>query len=507
MPQQFGLLEAHYRIHPGNLRVNPLAKTVLILRPSKDLAAAAMTAVDRFQKISGTDLTVYRQNINQAADAIESGKIDVIFTATTMERSEANVFIGCMERSKNPPFVIASPDNAEKFQNSVPIDKLCKAKNDFSLEFIFACLRNLLTPTQYKLDNRYLKSILTSVMDVIYRNTQLRLVPAQVNEVKAEESTETIAAVITFYGDGIYGSLTVLTNDAVIKRLGQTILFMEPEQVDREMSIDLLAEITNQIMGVMRQELKDFGWTLKTSLQIVHCGDHFLNKDTAPGTSFKLPFKLENEKFDLVLRYTTYQVSVQEIEINMDNRLGHILDVRLLNLAMDVCQSTFRSSFGVDARKQTIHSTPAKPHTTEAVYVFHAGGWQGEYTLCIEMNYETAQLLAKRIKKQGDESLDDSEGQIRAFSSMIQKMGQEFNRLSRQYGYNFEQVYSGAAFSDAAFHSLLRSPGYFIRIPFLIGGSRIMLSFGLRSDYAKPLFDAWPIVSTMAGFDQDVSAS
>jgi CheY-specific phosphatase CheX len=484
-----------------------VAKTILILRPSKDMAAAAMTAVERFQKVSGMELTVYRQNINQAADAIEAGRIDVIFTATTMERSEANVFIGCLERSKSFPYIIASPDNAEKLQSAIPVDKLCKAKNDFSLEFIFACLRNLLTPSNYKLDARYFKSILTSVMEVVHRNTQLRLTPAQVSEVKAEESTETIAAVMTFYGDGIYGSLTLMTCDAVLKKFGETILFLPPEQVDRELGMDLLAEITNQIMGVMRSELRDFGWTLKTSLQLVHSGDHFLNKDTAPGTSFKLPFKLDNEKFDLVLRYNTYQVSVQEIEINMDNRMAHIMDVRLLNLAMDVCQGTFRTSFGVDARKQAIHAGHTKPHTTEAVYVFHAGGWQGEYTLVIEMDFATAQLLAKRVKKQGDESLEDSEGQIRVFSTMIQKMGQEFNRLSKQYGYSFEQVYSGAAFSDSAFHSLLRSPGYFIQIPFVIGASRIILSFGLRSDYAKTLFDAWPLVSTMPGFSQPEPAA
>ncbi len=484
-----------------------MAKTILILRPSKEMAAAAMTAVERFQKVSGMELTVYRQNINQAADAIEAGKIDIIFTASTMERSEANVFIGCLERSKAYPFIIASPDNAEKLMTAIPTDKLCKAKNDFSLEFIFACLRNLLTPSNYKLDARYFKSILTSVMNVVHRNTQLKLVPAQVSEVKAEESTETIAAVMSFYGDGIYGSLTILTCDAVLKKFGETILFLPPEQVDREIGMDLLAEITNQIMGVMRSELRDFGWTLKTSLQLVHSGDHFLNKDTAPGATYKLPFKLDNEKFDLILRYSTSQVSMQEIEINMDNRMAHIMDVRLLNLAMDVCQSTLRSSFGVDARRQSIHAAATKPHTTEAVYVFHAGGWQGEYTLSIEMGYETAQLLAKRVKKQGNENLDDSEGQIRVFSTMIQKMGQEFNRLSKQYGYSFEQVYSGAAFSDTAFHSLIRSPGYFIQMPFVVGASRITLSLGIRSDYAKPLFDAWPLVSTMQGFSQEPAAS
>jgi CheY-specific phosphatase CheX len=484
-----------------------VAKTILILRPSKDMAAAAMTAVERFQKVSGMELTVYRQNINQAADAIEAGKIDIIFTATTMERSEANVFIGCLERSKSFPFIIASPDNAEKLLSAIPADKLCKAKNDFSLEFIFACLRNLLTPSNYKLDARYFKSILTSVMNVVHRNTQLTLVPSQVTEVKAEESTETIAAVMTFYGDGIYGSLTLLTNESVLKKFGETILFLPPEQVDRELGMDLLAEITNQIMGVMRNELRDFGWTLKTSLQIVHSGDHFLNKDTAPGTSFKLPFKLDNEKFDLVLRYTTYQVSMQEIEINMDNRMAHIMDVRLLNLAMDVCQSTLRSSFGVDARRQSIHAAPTKPHATEAVYVFHAGGWQGEYTLTIEMDYETAQLLAKRVKKHEGEDLEDSETQIRVFSTMIQKMGQDFNRLSKQFGYSFEQVYSGAAFSDSAFHSLIRSPGYFIQVPFVIGASRILLCLGVRSDYAAPLFDAWPLVATMPGFTLEPAAS
>ncbi|WP_141734820.1 hypothetical protein [Oligoflexus tunisiensis] len=484
-----------------------MAKTILILRPSKEMAAAAMTAVERFQKVSGMELTVYRQNINQAADAIEAGRIDIIFTATTMERSEANVLIGCLERSKTFPYIISSPDNAEKMLTTVPVDRLCKAKNDFSMEFIFACLRNLLTPSNYKLDARYFKSILTSVMNVVHRNTQLKLTPAQVNEVKAEETTETIAAVMTFFGDGVYGSLSVLTCDAVLKKFGETILFLPPDQVDRELGMDLLAEITNQIMGVMRSELRDFGWTLKTSLQIVHCGDHFLNKDTAPGTSFKLPFRLDNDKFDLILRYSTYRVSVQEIEINMDNRMAHIMDVRLLNLAMDVCQSTLRSSFEVDARRQAIVAGPTKPHATEAVYVFHAGGWQGEYTLAIEMDYETAQLLAKRVKRQADENLEDSEEQIRVFSNMIQKMGLEFNRLAKQHGYSFEQIYSGAAFSDSAFMSFVRSPGYCVQMPFVVGASRIMLSFGLRSDFATPVFDAWPLVSTMPGFSPETAAS
>lgn len=88
---------------------------------------------------------------------------------------------------------------------------------------------------------------------------------------------------------------------------------------------------------------------------------------------------------------------------------------------------------------------------------------------------------------------------MRAFSIMIQKMGQEFNRFSQQYGYSFGEVYSGAAFSDSAFHSLIESSGYFIQTVFMFGKSRIILSFGLRSDYAKPLFDAWPLLSTMQG--------
>jgi hypothetical protein len=86
-------------------------------------------------------------------------------------------------------------------------------------------------------------------------------------------------------------------------------------------------------------------------------------------------------------------------------------------------------------------------------------------------------------------------------------MGQEFNRLSKQYGYSFEQVYSGAAFSDSAFQSLIRSPGYFIQMPFVVGASRIVLSLGVRSDFATALFDAWPLVSTMPGFHQEPAAS
>ncbi|MFY7928469.1 MAG: hypothetical protein ACOVS5_06330, partial [Oligoflexus sp.] len=104
------------------------------------MISAAGVAVERFAKIAQTEITVLKQNINQAADAIEAGKIDVIFTATTMERSEANVFMGCIERSKDPPYIIASPENSQKIQISVPNDKLCKAKNDFSEEFIFTCL-------------------------------------------------------------------------------------------------------------------------------------------------------------------------------------------------------------------------------------------------------------------------------------------------------------------------------------------------------------------------------
>jgi hypothetical protein len=89
----------------------------------------------------------------------------------------------------------------------------------------------------------------------------------------------------------------------------------------------------------------------------------------------------------------------------------------------------------------------------------------------------------------------------------VQKIGQEFNRLSKQFSYSFEQVYSGAAFSGSAFHSLIRSPGYFIQMPFVIGVSRIVLCLGVRSDYAAPLFDAWPLVSTMPGFTQEPVAS
>jgi|GEM_PF-4497246 CheY-specific phosphatase CheX len=478
-----------------------MPRVVLFLRPSKDMISAAGVAVERFAKIAQTEITVLKQNINQAADAIEAGKIDVIFTATTMERSEANVFMGCIERSKDPPYIIASPENSEKIQISVPNDKLCKAKNDFSEEFIFTCLRNLLTPKNYRFDGRYLRSILKSVVEVINKNTGIALQPSPVTELKPEESTETVVTVVAFYGDGIFGSVSIHTTEPTVRKLGSKILFIPPEQVNTEVALDLLAEVGNQIIGVMRKELADFGWKLNSSLQIVQYGTAFLNRDTAPGTCYKLPFTIEEEKFDIVFRYTTYQVSVQEIEINLDNRLGQVFDVRLLNLANDIFQSALKASFGLESRKQQHQAIQAKPQISQTQYIYHAGGWQGEYTLGIEMSFETAVLLAKRNKiPLEDDKVAESEHQNRIFSAMILKIGQEFNRLARQLGYTFEQVYSGAVYSELGFHYLVRSSGQFVQIPFVVGASYVILTFGLRSDYASSLFDVWPLLSHRTEF-------
>ena len=471
-----------------------MARTVLLLRPTKELIAAAKIAVDRFQHVSGTELSVYRQNINQAADAFEGGRIDIVFTSTLMERAEANFFIGCIENTKNLPLIIASTDNYEMLQGNMPHDRLCQAKNDFSAEFIFACLRNLLSPNGLRLDSRFLVSIEKSVMDVIYKNTELRLEPGPTSEVKPGATTESIIAVIAFYGDGVYGSLSVVTTQAAIVRMGERLLSLSAAEMSRTIAMDMLAEIAHQIMGVLRAELREFGWTLQTSLQMVHCGSPFMNMDTAPGTSFKLPFKLDQEKFDIVLRYSTYQASVEEIEINQDNHSVNKCDVRLLNLSTEVCQAMLSSVFAIEARKQNLNACHAEPHATESIYVFHAGGCQGEYTIALEMNRELAQTLAKRVKNPHRDAPDELTQHMHIFGKIVQSMGLEFNRQCRPFGYNFAPIYSSMSMSNKSFQHMLRSPGYTVRTSFLIGTSRFELYFALRSDYAPALFDAWPLV-------------
>ncbi|MFY7928763.1 MAG: hypothetical protein ACOVS5_07815, partial [Oligoflexus sp.] len=113
----------------------------------------------------------------------------------------------------------------------------------------------------------------------------------------------------------------------------------------------------------------------------------------------------------------------------------------------------------------------------------------------------TAVLLAKRNKIPfEDDKVAESEHQNRIFSAMILKIGQEFNRLARQLGYTFEQVYSGAVYSELGFHYLVRSSGQFVQIPFVVGASYVILTFGLRSDYASSLFDVWPLLSHRTEF-------
>ena len=485
-------------------------QNIFLLRGDESAQADLNEAAEKFKLTQKVALNLHMgKNINEVASKIEAGAMAIIFADCPMEKMEVNLLAGAISRLKKPPFVITIDDNYDLFFSeevmggSFKKAYVGKTRDKFTAKFFYNCVRNLLTPPGQKLDIRYIKSIVRAVGEVITSNTSVELQPGDILEVKAQETPETIASVSAFYGDGFLGSITIGTKRELMSIFAQKMLFCEEADVTDEMLIDLTGEVSNQIIGAVRNSLSEFGWALSTSMQTVVIGKDFLNASTSNGRYYHLPFSYEGVKFDLSLCYNTYVTSLHEIEDETGSSGTNCLDVRLVSAAKKSCEKILEQNLNGKLEFSSVVQHTSTIYPSESLQLFHAGGWKG----CMIMSLSPSKKLTAKVLKEtmGMEEADIEDSMVNDFwGEILNQIAGDFLKLAKASSYSLQRIYQGA-FTGGELSYLLKNPGYYFRQDLTIHGSVVELLFGVDSQFSENFFDIWPYFKKQSTFEPRVS--
>ncbi|SMF78152.1 chemotaxis protein CheX [Pseudobacteriovorax antillogorgiicola] len=483
-----------------------MAQIMFVLRPSEKTKGFAERVVERFKMTQNIQLNLLMAtNINDVAGQLESGGIAIMFNETPLEKSEINLLSQCYAKAKRKPFFILDDNNYDKLitaevlaSSKIPENLIGKATSDFTESFMYNCVRNLLTPPGQKLDIRYIKSIVTSVGDVITKNTQCSMEAKPIVETKAKEVPEEIAMVSAFYGDGFLGSITIGTEKKLMVTFAQKMLYCDESDVTTEMISDLSAELSNQILGAVRNSLSEFGWQLKSSMQVVTMGEEFLNASTSNGRYYHLPFTFQDMKFSLSFCYNTYQTSIREIEEESSSSGKSSLDVRLVNGFDSAIKKIIPANLG-----QEITFGPVLKHQNilyheDSLHLFHAASWQGTITIGLEIPRSLSEFIMKQTMGMEPGDVDDT--MVNDYwGEIINQVGGEFLKLVKGENYTFQRIYHGE-FSGHGLDYVIKTPGLYFRQDLIIGEESCRAFFGADSSYGDQFHNIWPYFQALPSF-------
>ncbi|RYZ92372.1 MAG: hypothetical protein EOP06_04405, partial [Proteobacteria bacterium] len=161
-----------------------MGNTLVILRPKDEVKAYAATVVEKFKAMQGIDLVVRPvKNLNEAADQIEAGQVAIVFADEVLQTTEVNLIAACFVKCKSKPYIISLEQNFIPLTSVISKDLVGHSSVGLTESFMFNSIRNLLTPAGRKLDIRYIRGIVVSVVEVIRANTQCTLSPKAITEI------------------------------------------------------------------------------------------------------------------------------------------------------------------------------------------------------------------------------------------------------------------------------------------------------------------------------------
>jgi chemotaxis protein CheX len=477
-----------------------MSDKVIVIAPSDGLKKNMQTACDKFEKMFGQKIDVIAcDNSSQAMTHTQAREVGLIFTEHPMDTADANAFKAGYVKLKKKPSIITSAANYNHLLSHIKSTEMIKSGGGFTANYIFTCLRNLFTPAGNRLDIRYIKSILTSVIEVIESNTTIRLGAGAIVEEKEKELPLELAAVFGFSGDGFLGSLTITTSRSLIALLHHKMFGSDINAINDEDILDILAELTNQILGVVRNELRDFGYDLKASLALVNIGPKFLLNSSSNGRYYFLPFTYENEKMQITLCYNTYRTTLKEIEAESQNKGALCLDIRLVNNILESFHKIFEANLSVTFSRQKISKQRNDSCQSQSTHIFHAGSNFGDFTFGLDIPIATARHLINKAPGMDAQAIDES-GINDFFAELVNQVGGEFIKLSSTLGYSFRRIFQGAFTTFTTMSYLNKTQGLTARYAFEVEGKELILVFGTNSVAIDQIFNVWNYYRRMSEF-------
>ncbi len=476
-----------------------MSNLLILYRPREEVKRFAEEANERFDKMFSTPLQVYvARSINEIAHQIELKLARIVFIEAYISLADSNSLRAAFERQKVKPYIIAHQDNYEALSRSIPKERLGRSATKLNPNFIFQCLRNLLAPTGRKMDERYLRGILKSVIGVVDSNANIKLLPKKISEIQPAPSAEVIVSAFGFYGDGFLGSITLKSNKALLERMAQTILFLEESEITPEIISDLADELGNQVEGAIRVQLQSAGYILKNSLQLTLTGEsEFHHKISSGGQYYAVPFALDDMKLDVLLSYNTYKTSVFDLEDEEIKNNKKRFDVRLINAA----NTSFSKHFAEwEPLKQSAQEIPHDGLAGSSLHLFQVADWKGKVTIGLLLTKDVEMALMSELT--GLEPQYATSALINeSLNSLTDAILLEFLEITKTFQYSFQKVYKGS-FSGEKFTFKIVNAGYFFRETFATSLGLVELIIGCDSHHASDYYDAWPSVLSLISEDQ-----
>jgi CheY-specific phosphatase CheX len=467
---------------------------VLLIRGTKESLESANEAIQKFTNIFMAEIDLAQCNTSSEAAGIWTSRpVKLVFIDQKLPDEEVNVFTGAYNKLAIKPLIVCGPENIVFLKSFIPEKFLVEAPHGLSKGFMYDCVRATLGDKDKKLDPRVLASILRSVMSVVTTNTTMPLTPKKIAAVKSKSEARDVSGICAFSGDGIQGTISISTSEKLITQFAEKMLFVEGPQVTGEMRNDLLNEILNQILGAVRQELQKFGYELIPTNFLVVTGEQHLYLSRSMGKYYDMPFSCEDQNFDVTFSYDAYT----EFLRNRDERAAiqlqrNILDVRLVNCAIEAVIETLASTFQLTAKH--VPDAPIKEfnHRTMSLHCGHGVGIKGNYTFTMSYLEDDARFFASKM-------LFMPEAEI-AIDMIADSCGELLNQITANFrsratviGYTFRHVFHGDFARPKSIEYMTRNRGYYLKLKFQTESRPFEVSFGVESAAAEPLFNVYEL--------------
>jgi CheY-specific phosphatase CheX len=467
---------------------------VLLIRGSKDSKEFAKEAIKKFTGIFTAEVML--DEVNTASDAASlwgSRPYKLVFIDQKMPDEEMNVLHGAYLKITNKPLIVSGPDNLVELRKFINAKNLVEAPHGLSKGYMYDCVRNTLADKDKKLDPRVLASILRSVMTVVTTNTSFALHPKKVEAVKSKSEARDVSGICAFSGDGIQGTISISTTEILLTKFAEKMLFADPASVTSEMKNDLLNELLNQILGAVRQELQQFGYELKPTNFLVVIGEQHLYLSRSMGKYYDMPFNCEDMAFDVTFTYDIYTEYLKNRDERPDlARQKNILDVRLVNCAVEAVRETIQTTLQVAATHAVDAPIRQFNEKSMSLHCGHGVGPKGNYTMSMNLPEEDARWIAAKMLYMPEaeippEMIADSCGEF------LNQVTASFRKKSEASGYGFRHVFHGDFARVGFLESMMKNRGYYLKLNFKTAERDFGISFGVESSAAPAIFNLYEV--------------
>ncbi len=472
---------------------------LLLLRPSTTLLKIVDEAIRKFSGIHEVKVEMdVAKNAIEFAKCIDQGRrYGAVIIEHEIEEVEVNYILNLYHDIKRKPPLLLSKSNYERLVKRLAATQLTPVFKDFNKDFVYDYLKETLIIAEKKIDIRIIKEVLLSVTGIIHENTQVKLEAMGLSEIKAKDSKQQMSSIIAFIGDGVMGTLSIATNNNLVSLFCQKMLFCNPSDVTSVMRLDVLNELSNQILGAFRNKLAQDGYELSTSMQIVINGDkdHLFQTKTN-GHYYYLKFKHAEDDFLITFAYGSYRKQKGEPNFSRATLGNRSLDVRVLNNVIKALGDVLTIN-GERPHKTSASEQKSEDYQGESLHILHCRGHQGSFIVAIDMPKATVGMITQEtmgiaLADLMPEMINDVCGET------INQIAGSIKKYIAPLGYEYLNVFHGSFCAEDNINYLLKNQGLYCRLGFVIKGQPFTLCFGMEAGQGSKVFDVWSYIKSLS---------